>query len=125
MTHLGEDGYLRLADRVRTAMRGFTAGIASVDGVSVTSDPDLSLFEFGVDADAVLSGSHLDIGGIADAMDDRGWNLDRQQGGLHVMLSPGHDRVVEQFVTDLADSVAHHDADRGGEHTYGGVVDRA
>lgn len=125
MTHLGEDGYLRLADRVRTAMRGFTAGIASVDGVSVTSDPDLSLFEFGVDADAVVSGSQLDIGGIADAMDDRGWNLDRQQGGLHVMLSPGHDRVVEQFVTDLADSVAHHDADRGSEHTYGGVVDRA
>ena len=28
----------------------------------------------------------LDIGAVGDVMDDRGWNLDRQQGGLHLML---------------------------------------
>ncbi|MBS1837111.1 MAG: aspartate aminotransferase family protein [Actinobacteria bacterium] len=125
MTHLGEEGYLRLAGRVRTAMRGFTAGIDAVDGLGITSDPDLSLFEFGADPDHDGPGGPLDIGGVADAMDDRGWNLDRQQGGLHVMLSPGHDRVVEQFVSDLVDAVAHHEADRGAEHVYGGVVGRA
>ncbi len=129
MTHLGEEGYLRLAERVRTAMRGFTAGIAGIDGVRITSDPDLSLFEFGIDPDAEPDTGHgngpLDIGGIADAMDDRGWNLDRQDGGLHVMLSPGHDKVIDAFTADLADSVAHHQSDRGGDHVYGGVVDRA
>ena len=124
MTHLGEDGYLRLAERVRTAMRGFTAGIEGIDGLRITSDPDLSLFEFGSDPDRV-GAAPVDIGGVADVMDDKGWNLDRQQGGLHVMLSPGHDKVVDAFVSDLADAVAHHDADRGGDHVYGGVVDRA
>lgn len=124
MTHLGADGYLRLAARVRTAMRGFTAGIRGIDGLRITSDPELSLFEFGADPGRSGGSGPLDTGGIADAMDDRGWNLDRQQGGLHVMLSPGHDRVVDEFVADLAESVAHHGADRGAAHTYGGVVDR-
>lgn len=125
MTHLGADGYLRLAERVRTAMRGFTAGIEGIDGLRITSDPDLSLFEFGADPEPPAGMVPIDIGGVADMMDDRGWNLDRQQGGLHVMLSPGHDKVVDAFVADLADSVADHVADRGDEHVYGGVVDRA
>ena len=124
MVHLGEDGYLRLAERIRTAMRGFTAGIESIDGLRITSDPDLSLFEFAADPDRADGAQAVDIGGVADVMDDKGWNLDRQQGGLHVMLSPGHDRVVDEFVGDLTEAVAHHDADRGGEHVYGGVVDR-
>lgn len=125
MTHLGEQGYLRLAERVRTAMRGFQAGLESIDGLRITSDPDLSLFEFSADPDRPSGAAPVDIGGVADVMDDKGWNLDRQQGGLHVMLSPGHDRVVDAFVRDLADAVAHHDADRGGEHVYGGVVERS
>jgi len=123
MVHLGESGYLRLAERIRTAMRGFTDGIESIDGLRITSDPDLSLFEFGADPDRE-GGPTVDIGGVADVMDDRGWNLDRQQGGLHVMLSPGHDRVVDEFVGDLAAAVAHHESDRGDEHQYGGVVER-
>ncbi len=64
----------------------------------------------------------LDIGGVGDAMDDRGWHLDRQQGGLHVMLSPGHAAVADRFLADLAASVADHDASRGREATYGGTV---
>ncbi len=112
--HLGADGYLRLAEVVRDTTRRFQAGIAAVDGLAVTGDPDLSVFEFGSDT--------LDIGGVADAMDDRGWNLDRQQGGLHVMVSPGHARVVDAFLADLADAAADHGASRGRAATYGGTV---
>ena len=124
MTHLGEAGYLRLADRVRTATRGFRAGVSAVEGLRITSDPDLSVFEFGADPGAGRSGDGVlvDIDAVADVMDDRGWNLDRQQGGLHVMLSPGHDRVVDAFTSDLATAVATHGESRGGEHVYGGVV---
>jgi glutamate/tyrosine decarboxylase-like PLP-dependent enzyme len=112
--HLGAEGYLRLADQVRQATRGFRAGIEGIDGVEITGDPDLSVFEFAT--------TSLDIGGIADVMDDRGWHLDRQQGGLHVMVSPGHVHVVDRFVADLADAVATHEASRGREATYGGTV---
>jgi glutamate/tyrosine decarboxylase-like PLP-dependent enzyme len=112
--HLGADGYLRLAEIVRDTTRKVQAGIAAIDGLEVHGDPDLSVFEFGAPA--------LDVFGIGDVMDDRGWHLDRQQGGLHLMLSPGHARVADRFLADLADAVAHHDAGRGRAATYGGVT---
>jgi sphinganine-1-phosphate aldolase len=121
MTHLGDDGYLRLGARVLAATDAFLAGVRGIEGLRVTSDPDMSVFEFGADPD---SGVPVDIDAVADVMDDRGWNLDRQQGGLHVMASPGHDRVTDAFVADLADAVATHGAARDGEHVYGGVVER-
>jgi len=112
--HLGAEGYLRLAEVVRDATRGFQAGIEGIDGLDITGDPDLSVFEFG--------STSLDIGGVADVMDDRGWHLDRQQGGLHVMVSPGHAPVVDRFVSDLTDAAAHHGTTRGRGATYGGTV---
>ena len=112
--HLGAEGYLRLAGNVRDTTRKIQAGIAAIDGVDITGDPDLSVFEFG--------SSTVDIFGVGDAMDDRGWHLDRQQGGLHLMLSPGHANVADRFLDDLAASVADHEVSRGREATYGGTV---
>ena len=119
MTHLGDEGYLRLARRVLDATTTFRAGVDSIDGLRVTSDPEMSVFEFGSDPDAERP---VDIEAVGDQMDDRGWNLDRQQGGLHVMASPGHDRVAAAFVDDLRQAVESHGEARGGEHVYGGVV---
>lgn len=114
INHLGVDGYLRLAGIVRDTTRRFQAGIEAIEGLRITHPPDMSLFEFGSDT--------LDIGAVGDVMDDRGWNLDRQQGGLHVMVSPGHADVVDQFVADLTDAAADHGESRGAAATYGGVV---
>ena len=114
INHLGVDGYTRLAKVVHETSERFQAGIAAIDGLRVTHDPDLSLFEFGSDT--------LDIGAVADVMDDRGWNLDRQQGGLHLMVSPYHARIVDEFLADLAFAVANHGDSRGVAATYGGVV---
>ncbi|RMH78310.1 MAG: aspartate aminotransferase family protein [Actinomyces sp.] len=114
---LGRSGYLAKARVVREATRRFRSGIEAIDGLVVTGDPDMSLFEF----------SHVDgpeaTGAVGDRMAERGWNLDRQQGGLHLMLSPAHLRVVDDFLTDLSDSVAHRGTSRGTAATYGGVVD--
>lgn len=114
INHLGEDGYLRLTEVVRSTAKALMAGIEAIDGLRLTHQPDLSLFEFGSDT--------LDIGAIGDVMDDRGWNLDRQQGGLHLMISPYHARIVDQFLADLADAVANHGESRGVSASYGGVV---
>src|SRR5207342_133862 len=35
VTHLGAEGYLRLARRVLTATRGFQAGITAIEGLSI------------------------------------------------------------------------------------------
>jgi len=112
--HLGADGYLRLAEVVRDATRTFRAGIEAIDGLRLTHPPDLSLFEFGSDT--------LDIGAVGDVMDDRGWHLDRQQGGLHLMLSPYHAQIAEAFLSDLADAAATTVASRGKAASYGGVA---
>lgn len=114
INHLGVDGYLRLAEIVGDTTDRFLAGIEAIDGLRATHRPDLSLFEFGSDT--------LDIGAVADVMDDRGWNLDRQQGGLHLMVSPYHAHVVDQFLADLAFAVANHGDSRGVKASYGGVV---
>lgn len=120
MAHLGEEGYLRLGRRVLEATRGFLAAVDSIDGVCAIPTPDMSVFQVGVDPDSDVP---VDIEAVGDRMDERGWNMDRQQGGLHVMLSPGHDKVATAFGEDLAASVASQGSAAGVEHTYGGVVD--
>ncbi len=115
--HLGREGYLAKARMVRDATRAFLAGIESIDELVVSGRPEMSLFEFsskaGPDATAA----------IGDLMQDRGWRLDRQQGGLHLMVSPGHVRVTDAFTADLRDAVANRGVSRGVAATYGGVVD--
>ncbi|MFV0316401.1 MAG: pyridoxal phosphate-dependent decarboxylase family protein [Microthrixaceae bacterium] len=120
ITHLGREGYLRLGARVLEATRGFKAAVGSVDGLVVAPTPDMSVFQLAVDPAAR---DEIDIEAVGDRMDERGWNMDRQQGGLHVMLSPGHDKVADLFATDLAASVADQGTASGTEHTYGGVVE--
>jgi glutamate/tyrosine decarboxylase-like PLP-dependent enzyme len=114
ITHLGADGYLRLAARVLDATTRFRAGIEAIQGLTITHEPDMSVFEFG--------STRHDVDGVCDVMDDLGWNLDRQQGGLHLMLSPGHDRVVDRFCSDLAEAVGRHGRGRRTDHVYGGVT---
>jgi len=117
ITFLGEEGYLRKATQVRDATRAFQAGIGAIPELRITSDPDLSVFEFGATDPATL-----DIGAVGDVMDDRGWNLDRQPGGMHVMVSPYHLHMTEQFNADLADAVTTHGLSRGKAAGYGGII---
>jgi glutamate/tyrosine decarboxylase-like PLP-dependent enzyme len=115
ISHLGAEGYLRLADQVRAATRAFRAGIESIPGLRITGDPVMGVME-------VASDEH-DLAAVNDVMEDRGWHLDRQQGGLHLMLSPGHVAVADRFLADLRDAVADHGASRGVEARYGGIAE--
>ena len=79
--------------------------------------PDIPVFEFTATDGSILA--------IADAMDRRGWHLDRQQGGLHLMLSPVHVQVADAFLADLAAAVDESpvggDGDLG-DTSYGGIA---
>ena len=87
---------------------------APIGGLKVTHEPDMSLFEIGSDT--------LDMGAVGDVMDDRGWHLDRQQGGLHLMLSPYHAHITEAFLADLAEAAATTEESRGKAAGYGGIA---
>ncbi len=117
--HLGAEGYRRKATQVRDAGRLFTEGIEGIDRLEITHAPDIPVFEFTARDGSILA--------IADGMDRRGWHLDRQQGGLHLMLSPAHLDVADRFVADLTEAVAEAPVGEGVgsqdlEGTYGGVV---
>lgn len=75
----GEAGYLAKTRAVRDATRRLLAGIEAIDGLRVTARPDASVFQFTSDI--------VDMAAVADALEERRWWLDRQPGGLHVMLS--------------------------------------
>lgn len=115
--HLGRQGYRHKATQVRDAHQLFVAAIEANDRLRINHKSNMPVFEF-----TATDGS---IGAIADGMDQRGWHLDRQQGGLHIMLSPYHIHVADQFASDLREAVnqapqgqvAHLDGT-----TYGGIV---
>ncbi len=113
---LGLDGYLAKARSVRDTTRRFKDGIIAIEGLHVTGEPQMSLFEFASDHGIEITSA------VGDVMDDRGWKLDRQNGGLHLMISPGHAHIVDQFLSDLTYAVANHGDDRGVKAGYGGVV---
>lgn len=121
INHLGLDGYVRLADRVRQAAHRLRAGVTAIPGLRVTGDPIPGVFEIAADDGA--AGGAPDIGAVGDVLDDRGWHLDRQQGGLHAIVSPSHLAVADEFLADLAAAVAAgcQTAGRGADARYGGV----
>jgi glutamate/tyrosine decarboxylase-like PLP-dependent enzyme len=121
VSHLGLDGYLRLADQVWAVARRFRDGIDGTQGIHITGDPVPGVLQIAADADPATGAAVLDIGAVGDVMDDRGWHLDRQQGGLHAILSPSHLAVADEFLADLAAAVAGHGESRGVEARYGGV----
>jgi glutamate/tyrosine decarboxylase-like PLP-dependent enzyme len=119
INHLGLEGYLRLAGQVRAAATRLRAGVEAIDGLRVTGDPVPGVMEIAADPSA--PGGGPDIAAIADVMEDRGWHLDRQQGGLHAIISPSHVEAADDFLSDLGEAVASHGESRGVESRYGGV----
>jgi sphinganine-1-phosphate aldolase len=116
MQFLGEEGYLRLAAETLEATRRLIDGVAGIDGVHVWGEPDMTV---------VAIGSHTrDIFAIGDVLNQRGWHFDRQDGpsALHLMASPRHRLVVDEFLADLRDAVALASGSSQTAATYGDDV---
>jgi sphinganine-1-phosphate aldolase len=111
MNFLGEDGYVRVCKQTIETARRLRAGFEDA-GFKTIGDPVASVMAFGSDA--------FDPMAVGDQMDDKGWHLDRQHGpdALHMMVSPEHHRIVDEFLADLKDAVASAGASRGVEARY-------
>lgn len=100
MNHLGEDGYLAIADTVMNATMKLREGIGAIDGVKVLGDPTMSVLAIGSD--------DLNVYEVGDELTLRGWHFDRQQfpPSLHLTVTHTHAHVADQFLEDLAHAVA-------------------
>lgn len=100
MNYLGQEGYLRLTRTVLETSRAIIEGIRSTPGLQILGQPAMSVVAFTSEA--------MDVFSLADALDKRGWHLDRQQrpNSLHLMVTPAHAGIVEPFLRDLREAAA-------------------
>jgi glutamate/tyrosine decarboxylase-like PLP-dependent enzyme len=114
--YLGEEGYLRLARQTMAATQRLLAGIEALDGVLVWGEPEMSVFALG-------SREH-DIFAVGDILDERGWHCDRQEGppALHLMVSPRHELVIDEFLADLREALQRHAGGSAKTARYGDDV---
>jgi glutamate/tyrosine decarboxylase-like PLP-dependent enzyme len=95
MRYLGEEGYTELARITMETTEHLRRGVASTPGLRVLGEPDMSVFAFTSDA--------IDVYVLGDALERRGWKVDRQQlpPCLHLMVTPAHRSVADEFLADL------------------------
>ena len=101
---MGEDGYMRLAGEAWEAATKLREGIAQIDGLRVLGGRPMS---------TVVTWSHSDpavnVYAVADLMQAKGWGVDRQQhpASVHCTCNASNLPVIEQYLADLTEAVAH------------------
>jgi len=112
--HLGQDGYLRLAEDAHQAATTITRAIERLPGLAVRGSPDATVFAFGGDGAGGVGGdgdgagdsdgASIDSFALGDGLLAKGgWYFDRQShpDSLHATVHAGHRDVVDQFCADL------------------------
>lgn len=80
MISMGQDGYLALAKEVKNTTNKILEAVESMDGIKVITQPDMTGLAL------VSDSSKINIIAVADAMEKRGWVMERQQkpDSIHV-----------------------------------------
>ena len=105
MHHLGIEGYKRLTQTTIETARRFVEGVRAIDGVTVLGEPEAHLVAMVADESV---DEPIDIFAVGDALQERGWFHDRQAppDTLHSTISNGNAPVIDDYLADLAASVA-------------------
>lgn len=116
----GMEGYTELAKRTIEITEALKDGITSIEGLEIIGDPKASLFAYR------SKSPNINMFLVGDLMEAKGWHIDRLQkpDALHAMVTAPHEKVVEEYITDLKECVAYAKshpelADEGQAATYG------
>jgi len=98
---LGEEGYLRMAKGIMQTTRALQEGIGRIADLRILGRPDMSVFAFTAEKTNLLA--------VADAMELRGWHIDRQQhpSSIHLMITPAHQDIVPAYLHDLQECTSY------------------
>ncbi len=103
MRYMGRAGYLRMAKKTIRATAKLLDGIDSIDELMVLGEPDMSLVAY------ASKHKDVDIYAVADQLEKKGWHTDRQQhpASIHVTVTSNHAVVIDTYLSDLREAVAH------------------
>lgn len=84
-------------------------GIEAAGGLKIFGKPAMSVFGFGSADPAV------EVFAVGDIMEHQGWHVDRIQrpDGLHAMVTPAHERVADEYLSDLRSALERVRSDPG------------
>jgi sphinganine-1-phosphate aldolase len=99
---MGMTGY---RDKTRAALEAanrLKGGLRAIPGLRILGSEQCTLVAFGGDAD-------VDAFAVADLLQAKRWHFDRvqQPAGIHLTVMAGHGVVVDEFLSDVAEAVAH------------------
>ncbi len=101
MNSLGMDGYCKMAKSILETTQKLIHGINAIAGLKILGKPAMGVFAYG------STEPRIGIFAVGDIMEDRGWHVDRLQrpDGLHAMVTPAHEAVADQYLSDLGEAV--------------------
>ncbi len=99
LNHLGEDGYLDFARQSMDALDRLKAGIEAMDGLHIWGRPHATLAAYGSTVHDILA--------VAEAMERRGWIVNRlkEPSAIQLVINPIHAPLVDEYLADLAESL--------------------
>jgi len=103
LNHFGMDGYRDLTKRTYEVTQRFIQGIRAIPSLEIVGNPLMSVFAY------KSNDKSVNIFALGDEMHRRGWMINKQQNPecLHAMITPIHEKSVDPFLKDLAESVEH------------------
>jgi glutamate/tyrosine decarboxylase-like PLP-dependent enzyme len=101
MNYLGDEGYMRLNDRLMKMRQRYIDGINSIDGLYVRGKPHLLMVSFTSDEDGP------DILAVAEEMEAKGWYVGSQAKppGILLGLNVLHEAVIDEYLDHLVSAV--------------------
>ena len=93
--YLGEQGYRDKAEQVIRTRERLEAAIDEIEELQVVARPRLGLIAYTSDS--------IDIYAVAERLSEKGWFSPLLDGppAIHLMLSPEHTEVIDEYITDL------------------------
>jgi len=104
LRYLGDEGYLKLAEKIRDATKTLLEGVRAIPELKVLGEPQMGLIGF--------SSEELDVFQLADLLQARGWYTQPQleygpsPKNLHLLVEPSNSGHAEAFLKDLRECVA-------------------
>lgn len=97
---IGREGYLEMAKATMQTTERIKAAVRAMEELEIMGETNMCIVAF--------KSSKIDVFMLADILNKKGWHFERQQlpATLHFTINYIHTNVVEEFISDLKQSVA-------------------